>query len=178
MAKKTELIAASKISGDMFRRFAFFDTFYLKKRWRSPLLFLLLMTGFSVVCFLFRDRQRGAALLAGVLLGVGLLLPAGYFLSFLLSVSKRAKLVNPNRIAYTLHLSADQIRVLQNSDQVTLQWSDVYRAYRVEDGIYLYANPTRAFLITDTELLDAVWTLFAQQVAATRLFDRRRGINR
>lgn len=178
MAKKTELIAASKISGDMFRRFAFFDTFTLKRRWKSPLLFLLLMSAFSVVCFLFRDRQRGAALLAGVLLGVGLILPIGYFLSFLLSVSKRAKLVNPNRIAYTLHLSDDQIQVLQNSDQITLHWTDVYRAYRVEDGIYLYANPARAFLITDPDLMDTIWSLFAQQLPADRLYDRRRGGDR
>lgn len=174
MAKQPELIAASKISGDMFRRFAVFDTFYLKKRWKSPLLFLVLMTVFAAVCFLFRDRQRGAALLAGVLLGVGLILPLGYFLSFLLSVSKRAKLVNPNRIAYTLHIAPEQIRVLQNSDQITLHWSDVFRAYRVEDGIYLYVNPTRAFLITDPALMEAIWTIFTQQVAAERLFDRRR----
>ena len=62
------------------------------------------MAAFSAVFFLMSGRTRGAGLLGGVLLGVGLVLPLGWLLSFHLSVRAEAKRLGlaQGQAAYTL----------------------------------------------------------------------------
>ena len=97
----------ARITPEIFQEFAWFDMLRQQRRYRAPALFFLIMTAFAAVCFLASGRIRGAGLLGGVLLGVGLVLPLGWLLSFYLSVraeSRRLKLAQAP-VAYTVHLT-------------------------------------------------------------------------
>ena len=65
----------ARITPEVFREFAFFDTFRRQKRWKGPALFALIMGGFAGVCFALRGSREQAALIGAVLLVVGLGLP-------------------------------------------------------------------------------------------------------
>ncbi|MCR5842738.1 MAG: hypothetical protein K6G66_02145, partial [Oscillospiraceae bacterium] len=96
-----------KIDRKTFRRFAMFDTFYVKKRWRSPALFALILSAFAAVCFMGRRTHEQAVLLGGVLLGVGLVLPLVWVGMYALSVSRQAKRMglSADRTQYCVTLS-------------------------------------------------------------------------
>ena len=67
-----------RMDAKTFRRFGFFDTLVLRRRWLSPAVFSAIFIVFSVICFCLTDKAQ-SALLGAVLLAVGLLLPACYF---------------------------------------------------------------------------------------------------
>ena len=46
-ALQEELLFLSNIDQEDFLRFALFDTFHVKKRWKTPVLFAVLMTAFA-----------------------------------------------------------------------------------------------------------------------------------
>ena len=133
-----------------FRRFAVFDTFRLKKRWRSPVLFAVIMTAFAIVCFAFHEKKN-AMLLGSVLLSVGLSLPAVYFSMFFSSIKSSVKAQKLPRQAYDVRLGTKEegvtIRSALNSDEVTLPWDKLHGAYRDKACIYLYALKEKAFLL-------------------------------
>ena len=79
-SKNNSLTMTANIDGNTFIRFALFDTFRLKKRWKSPVTFAAIMTGFAVICFAVRKTHDQAPLLGTVLLAAGLVLPAGGFM--------------------------------------------------------------------------------------------------
>ena len=89
--KSGPLTLEARVTPEVFREFAFFDTFRRQKRWRGPALFALIMGGFAAVCFALRESREQAVLIGTVLLVVGLGLPAAYVLSFYLSVRRREK---------------------------------------------------------------------------------------
>ena len=90
-AQQEELLFLSNIDQKDFLRFALFDTFRVKKRWKTPVLFALLMTAFAAACFALRQSREQALLLSGVLLGIGLILPLVWYLWYLSSVKKDAR---------------------------------------------------------------------------------------
>ncbi len=171
--EQKELVVPVRVSPAMFREFGMFDTFSRQKRWRSPLVFALLMSVFAVVAFTQAGRIRGAALLGGVLLLVGLGLPAAYFLSFFLSLKKqeRALAQTPGVIVYTLHLSGEGFSVLQGQEKVAHTWDQVLLACRLSQCMCLYVGPRRAYLLPDWEgsrQEEAVWRLIQDKVPEDR----------
>ena len=76
--KSGPLTLEARVTPEVFREFAFFDTFRRQKRWRGPALFALMMGGFAAVCFALRESREQAVLIGTVLLVVGLGLPAAY----------------------------------------------------------------------------------------------------
>lgn len=179
---KGMITAASRIDAKTFRRFAYFDTFSLKKRYRKPLAFAAIMLAFSLCCFFLLGDRPQAKLIGGVLLGVGLALPLAYFASFALSVRAQIRSLKlaAGREAYTLTLS-DQPEGLEivsagGKERVKLAWKKVYGAYRVRGCIYLYAHPTRAFLLPDGQAsapADEVFAFLVKQIGANRTQDCR-----
>lgn len=170
-----------KIDGKTFRKFALFDTWLRQKRWHSPAIFAALMLVFSVLCFLLRNLAEGAVLLGAVLLGVGLLLPAGYFLSFLLGVNgqiQKMGLEFKAKEVYTLELDrAEGVAVSNGTEQVKLGWAQLYGAYRVKDCTYLYATPGRAYLLPDGQIEgggNALWALLDDCLPPEKRIDRRK----
>ena len=149
---RTEYTIPVKLDAKTFRRFSFFDTLRLRKRWVRPVVFALILIAFAVVALISRRPQSG--MIAAVLLAVGLGLPLVYFGSFLSSVNMqvaRYGLDRPRRV-YTVVLNADGVRVTNDQkaeDPVQMPWKEVQAAFRAKGCIYLYVNAARAFLLPD-----------------------------
>lgn len=177
MAKKTEfgsVTVAANIDKRTFSRFAVYDTLGRQKRWRSPLLFALIMSAFALVCFLgFRERE-GARLLGGVLLGVGLILPLVWFGMFFASVNRQAKRsgLSPEKTQYLVTLAPEKIHVEKGKEAADFRWEDVHMARRVSGCVYLYVSPSRAFLLPEAAKgTDRAWEIITQRVAPAKVTD-------
>lgn len=177
--KTTAVTVRCRIDEKCFRRFALFDTFYLKKRGRLPLFFLLIMAVFSGVCFFSGKPQSW---LPGVLLLlIGLGMPAVYVGTFLSGVKKQSKqlgLKTP-RAMYTVVLRPDGINIRNDykaEENVNLTWDKVWGAVRRKGDVYLYATPNRAFILPKGQAEpddDALWALLASCLPANKLTDKR-----
>ena len=149
---RTEYTIPVRLDAKTFRRFSWFDTLRLRKRWVRPVIFALILIAFAVVALLSRKEQSG--LIAAVLLAVGLGLPLVYFGTFLSQVNLQAarfKLDKPRRV-YTVVLNNDGVQV--TNDQmaeapVQVPWKQMQAAFRAKGCIYLYVNAARAFLLPD-----------------------------
>lgn len=150
--KRTEYTIPVKLDARAFRRFSYFDTLRLRRRWVRPALFALILIAFAAIALVSRREQSG--MIAAVLLAVGLGLPLVYFGTFLSQVNlqaERFKLDKP-RLVYTVVLNADGVGVTNHQRQeapVHLPWKEVQAAFRVKGCIYLYVNAARAFLLPD-----------------------------
>ena len=167
----------STITPEIFREFAIFDTLRRQKRWRGPLLFALIMVGFAVVCFTQSGRREQAGLLGGVLLTVGIWVPAVYILTFLNSVNKKAKQLQKlkNKAAYTVELSGKGVAVAAGEEQTEYAWDGIVYAYRLRRCICLYVAANRAYILPagnggDNEL----WELICAQTPEPKHRDLRK----
>lgn len=141
-----------KMSASVFRRFALFDAFGLKRRWVSPAVFCAVLFAFSFLCMASGRPQ--AHLIGTILQLIGLLLPLCYVLSFLLQLHdqcRRLGLRSP-RPAYTLNLEPAVLRVINDmhaEPEVSLPYASLHGVWRVKGAFYLYAAPARAFILPD-----------------------------
>ncbi len=184
MSVKT-VTARCRIDAKTFRRFAYFDAFRLKKRYRKPAIFALLLLVFALLCFTALRGKPQAALIGGVLLAVGLLLPVAYFLSFALSVRAQGKKLAPGgraKEAYALEMRAEPegltVSSADGKESHRIRWDHVYGAYRAAGCIYLYVHPTRAFLLPDGQAsasADETFALLREQIGEKRTQDCRGG---
>lgn len=164
-----------------FRQFAFFDTFRVRRRWQMPLAFFLIMALFSAVCFL-QHGIRNAVLLGCVLLGVGILVPLAYVLSYLFGVNEQAKKngLPAKPLVYTLTMQQGarglSIQGVHGEEKIVLEWKQVFGAYRVKDCIYLYLSPERAFLLPEGQggvTGDELYAFLAKALSERRVADCR-----
>lgn len=167
---QTALTLAGNIDGKTFVRFALFDSFVRKKGWRNPLLFALILSAFAAVCFAVRKTHAQAALLGGVLLGVGLILPLVWFGMFLFSVGRQAKRsgLSADKAQYFVTLSPEKIHVEKGEEAADFAWADAYAAYRVRGCIYLYVSAARAFLLPESAESERAWALIAEKLGPAR----------
>lgn len=165
------LTIACKIGRRTFTRFAVYDTLIRKKGWRNPILFALIMSAFAAVCFLGRKTHAQAALLGGVLLGVGLVLPIVWFGMFFASVRRQAKRsgLSPDTVQYIVTLSEEKIHVSKGKEAADFRWQDAHLARREKGCIYLYVSPARAFLLPDCEETDRAWQLITAKLAPAKI---------
>ena len=163
----SELPVPCRVDAAAFRRFALFDTFRLQKAWQRPALFVLMMAAFAAVCFIMHDR-RGAVLLGCVLLGVGLVLPAGYFLSFYLSVRRQSLPMDGMRVVYTVVLSDAGVQIQQAGAQLDFAWPQIHHAYQAAGCVYLYTQQRQAFLLPAPQG-DEAWAVLQSHMDASRL---------
>ena len=149
---RTEYTIPVRLDAKTFRRFSYFDTLKLRKRWVRPVVFALILIAFAAVALISRKPQSG--MIAAVLLAVGLGLPLVYFGSFFSTVNMqvaRYALDRPHRV-YTVVLNADGVHVTNSQKAeaaVHVPWKEVQAACRVKGCIYLYVNAARAFLLPD-----------------------------
>lgn len=149
---RTEYTIPVRLDAKTFRRFSYFDTLKLRKRWVRPVVFALILIAFAAVALISRKPQSG--MIAAVLLAVGLGLPLVYFGSFFSTVNMqvaRFGLDKPHRV-YTVVLNADGVHVTNNQKAeaaVQVPWKEVQAAFRAKGCIYLYVNAARAFLLPD-----------------------------
>ncbi len=169
MSQKTITVHV-RVDRRMLRAFGLFDTFVLKKRWRQPVVFALILTAFAAACFVSGKPQ--SALMGGVLLAMGLLLPAVYVLMYLSQLKAQAKALKLDkpRPAYTLRLSDDGVDIhndRKQEDDVHLGWESLHGAWRAKDAAYLYATPAKAFLLPDGQAdadPQAVWAYLCEKL--------------
>jgi len=162
MKSKKVITVKVKLDKKIFRSFAFYDTFIVKKRWVRPALFCVIMTAFAVAALIMGKEQ--SVLIAVVLIFAGFGLPAVYVLSFLGQVNAQARKykLDSNREVYTVTLDNDGLtmRGYEKSDDIlTLKWQELVGVYRRRHCVYLYTNKNKAFLlpegqadVTDEEL--------------------------
>jgi len=150
---RAEFITAHvKINSAIFRRFALFDTFRLKRRWISPAVFSLILLAFSFICM---GSGKAQAELIGVLLQIiGLGLPVCYVLSFVVQVHDQCKRLSLKtlRPAYTLNFTESELRVINDMNrepEVKIPYASLYGVFRVNGAFYIYAAPSRAFILPD-----------------------------
>lgn len=163
-----------------FRRFGLFDTFVLRRRWLSPAVFSAIFIAFSAICFGLRSRAQ-SALLGGVLLGVGILLPLCYVLSFFLQMNDQVRklgLKKPKPV-YTLVLGEQDVRItndMKEDAEVVLPWANALGVWRGRGATYLYATASRAFILPDGQSGCApaeLWDFIARCLPAEKLHGKR-----
>lgn len=144
--KSGPLTLEARVTPEVFREFAFFDTFRRQKRWRGPALFALIMGGFAAVCFALRESREQAVLIGTVLLVVGLGLPAAYVLSFYLSVRRREKALKAAGcpVAYRLRLEEEGLHVRQGEREERFPWEGMEGAWRLKRCLCVYVEGSRA----------------------------------
>ncbi|MGN0774428.1 MAG: hypothetical protein ACI4MP_11645 [Candidatus Ventricola sp.] len=141
-----------RINAGIFRRFALFDTFRLKRRWVSPAVFCAVFLAFSFLCMASGREQ--ADLIGTILQIIGLGLPVCYVLSFMVQVHDQCRRLGLKtlRPAYTLNLCKTELRVIndmQKEPEVVLPYASLHGVWRASGAYYLYAAPARAFILPD-----------------------------
>lgn len=170
--ERNTLLIQSRITPEVFREFALFDTMYRQKRYRRPLLFAVIMAVFACVCFTRQGHNDQAVLIGAVLLIVGLGLPAAYILTFLWSVRKRAKQIPPvdAPAAYTVELSPEGVVVAAGKERAEYGWKDILYVYRIQRSTCLYVSANRAYLLpaSDQREEDELWALISERTEKRR----------
>lgn len=167
------------LTEETFRRFTVFDLFRRRKVWRGPAIWAAILCASAAVCFLM-GQVEGAKLLGGVLLLVGLGLPASYFANFASSMKQQvlAQGLKRPQLVYTLTLSekAKGIGVSNEKEHADYEWKRVFHVYRDTLATYLFMTKDRAFILPHTcieEGEEALWELLRKKVPAERRTDLR-----
>lgn len=158
-----------------FRRFSYFNAFYHRNMWRRPLLFFALLSGFGALCLLPVLHGEPPPLPALLLFAVAILIPLAYFLQFDLSVRDQCKTLHlfyPQEV-YTIRFSQDAFYAAPVGQQaIRVPWDKLLHAYRTKDGIYIYADPARAFIIPAQKASDSIWTCLTEKLGRGRTTEK------
>ena len=162
-----------KMDRKTLRSFAVFDTFILKKQWRRPAVFALILLVFAFVC-LFGIQKDQHVLIGSVLLFIAVALPFSYIFMFLSGINEQAKRLRLPRRVYSLTLSGSGISIandLKKEENVWVEWNKVHALHRRKNAIYLYVSPTRAFILPNGQAdatPDELWQLITERAKAAR----------
>jgi hypothetical protein len=176
--RKSVITVSVHMDYKTLREFSLFDTFVLKKHWLRPAVFGAIFLIFAVVCFAAAGKEQNW-LLGTVMLLIGLGMPAVYVGMFLSQVKSQAKKLRLPRKVYTLTFTNEYVRIFNNmkqEDQVTLEWPKIPAAFRRKKAIYLYAAPTRAFILPDGQAdasADELWAMMEKHLRKGRARNRR-----
>ncbi|MBQ7785949.1 MAG: hypothetical protein IJ381_07375 [Clostridia bacterium] len=142
-----------RMNARIFRRFAMYDTFCLKRRFIAPALFAAILVAFAAAAFVLTSNSQ-ASMIGNLLLIIGLGLPLAYVLHFLLQIHDQCKRLGLKHLrpAYTLNMHEKELRIINDINpepEVTLSWHSLHGVWRSEFAFYIYANPSRAFIVPD-----------------------------
>lgn len=169
MSADTDIHISVELDQKTFRRFALYDTFRRQKRWRLPVGFAGILLAFAVYLFLQTDKPQ-SGLMGGVLAAIGLSMPIIYFVSYYISLRENVIKHCLPRVVYSLTLTDTDVTVRSGGakeEQQTLPWDTLFAARRVKGAIYLYALPTRAFLLPDGQAdvsADHLWAFLQEKL--------------
>lgn len=162
------------------RSFSLYDTFILRKRWIKPTIFGVVFLIFAIICFAAAGKEQNW-LLGTVMLVIALGMPAVYVFMFLSQVKAQAKKLrlDPPRKVYTLCFSTEKVHItndMKANEETDLEWGKIPAAFRRKGAIYLYAAPTRAFILPDGQgdaSQDELWALLEKNLRKGRAHDKR-----
>ena len=170
---KHSITVHTKIDHKTLRSFAVFDTFILKKQWRRPAVFSLILLVFAFICLFAIDKEQHV-LIGSVLLAIAAALPFSYIFMFLSGVKEQAKRLKLPRRVYTLTISASGVSIandIKKEETVWLDWDKVHALHRRRGAIYLYATPARAFILPNGQAdasPDELWELMTESAKAAK----------
>ena len=175
MAETERLCADAVISSDIFMRFSLFDTFVLKKRWRSPALFAGMMGFFAALCYMMVGKQEQAALLGTVLLCIGLVLPTVYVVLYIFSVrntAKKLKLGYGKKI-YSFAFGQKKMTVRNEKEKAEFPYGKLMLVYFDKKCTYIYSDASRAFLLPDKNAGEDIRSLLVSVLPAQKIKKQR-----
>ncbi len=182
--KPDTITIQSHIDTKTFRSFAVFDTLVRQKRFRLPVIFAVIMTVFAVISFTRIGKAEQAGLLGGVLLGVGLILPAVYFGNFFYSIkmqAKKLKLDTPKHVyTVTMTNAPDGITIVTPTGEggtLRVRWDQIHMVYRTAGCMYMFISQRQAFLLPDGQAnvsADELWSCFTEKLPTEKCEDLRR----
>jgi len=163
---ENRITVESRIDATVFTRFALYDLFVMKKRWKRPVVFLLIMLCLAAVCQLLKDRAEGSSLLSLVLLSVGLVVPVVYVLMYIVSSREQAEKMHLSRatVRYRIIFSGNGIQVQNGKEQAEFLWKQIFCAIQRKDCIYLYITPQNAYLLPWSEEAEEAWDLISAKI--------------
>lgn len=167
--KKSIITVPVRMDYRTLRDFSLFDTFILKKHWIRPTLFGGIFLVFAVICFAATGKEQNW-LLGTVMLLIGLGMPAVYVGMYLSGVKGQAKKLKLPRRVYTLTFSSSGVHIvndLKPEEKADLEWKKIPAAFRRKKAIYLYAAPTRAFILPDGQAdasADELWAMMEKHL--------------
>ncbi len=162
------MVVTSVIDAETFREYAIYNALRWQKQWRRPAVFALSFLVFAALAFSRVGKVEGAALLGGVLLAVGLGLPAVYFGAFLHSVRRQARQLDPREIAYTVTLSDAGVAVRKGKQNASYTWETLCAACRLKRCVCLYVDAQHALLLTGGDGA-RIWAYITRRIAAEKL---------
>ncbi len=173
----TPLTVNVRMDGRLFKRFARFDTFALRRRWVLPVGFAAILSAFALVAFAMHGRAEQAKLIGVLLLIIGLGLPAVYFLHYELQLGAQVRRlgIKSPKPAYFVTLTEDGVRVVNNMAKeapLVLSWDQLYGAWLRRDAIYLYHAENRAFILPAKDasvLLPTLWDFISRHLAKEKV---------
>ena len=171
-----DITIQSFIDARVFSKFAWFDLLRVQKRWRRPAAFAAFFAGIAALAFSRAGSVDHAALLGGVLLAVGLGLPAAYFFTFHQSVRRQSAGFTGREAAYTVTLDGQGVCVVKGKQRANCAWRDIHAVHRLDRCICIYVEARRAFLLPsadNSEAIRAAWELMAAHLTPGQLFDHR-----
>lgn len=176
---RTEIVIRCKMDGETFQKYALFDTFRRRKRWRSPAVFAAVFCMLAALCFIVQLRRGQFPILGWVLLVIGLCLPLVYLGNFYFSLRTKVKKMTKSgkTIDYIVALSQTDVTVTRKEQKQSWPWNDIFGAYRLNDMICLYPNPQQAFLLLperNARSYEAAWELIRSQLESDKFFDLQR----
>jgi len=174
---KPSITVNVQINDRLFKRFALFDTFSLRRRWVSPAIFAAILLSFSAVAFLLQRRAEQAALIGWLLLGIAILFPTAYFLHYYMQLGMQVRRlgIKKPRPAYFVTLSEEGVRVVNNMAKeapLSLRWEEIHAACRRRDAVYLYHTENRAFILPEKDAsvcLASLWDFLSAKLPAEKL---------
>ena len=178
--KKNVITVPVRMDHKTLRAFSLFDTFVLKKHWIRPAIFGGIFLVFAIICFAATGKEQNW-LLGSVMLLIAIGMPAVYVGMFLSQVKAQAKKLrlDPPRRVYTLTFSPGGVHIandMKADEEADLEWAKIPAAFRVKKAIYLYAAPTRAFILPEGQAdatQDALWAMLEKHMRKGRTKDRR-----
>lgn len=170
---RTTITAHVKMDYKTLRAFSLFDTFLLKKAWRRPTIFGGIFLLSAIICFCLTNKEQNVFM--GVFLSIiGIGMPLVYVMMYLSGVKQQAKKLKLPRRVYTLAFSPSGITItndMKAEETVQLEWARVHALYRRKGAIYLYAAPTRAFILPDGQAdasPDELWQMLTRRAQDAR----------
>ena len=174
MAKPIEVHV--RLDAATFRHFCNFDALRRRRLWYWPALIgLVLMCVASFL--LLRGQGSGAA--AGVLMGIGIAVPAGAFALYAIQIEAQvaSQGLKASPPVYSLRLAPEGLRIVndrKDEPPIDVPWDRVHAAFRDKGAAYLYVTPQRAFILPDGQASAsdaAVWQALREYLGDDRCAD-------
>lgn len=171
---KYKFTIQTKITPEIYKNFARFDTFILKKRWGFPAFFFLV---FAALCAtLFMKQMNFFAMTSAV---IAIAFPVIYFNTFNRIMRDNTGNAPYGAIIddYLVTLTDDGVEIYSEEETAECTWESLRAAYLLYNCIALYIEKDKPFLISqfNEPRYEKIWAYICEK-AGSKAKDRRSSI--